>query len=512
MVFSSLIFIYLFLPACLLLYIPVRHSGWRNGVLIVFSLVFYAWGEPVYILLMLVSVAVNYWMAFLIGVSRRAEDAAGRKPKTKPGMVQGTRHQGKAPERRPGSKQSKKSGLESRARFCLVLAIGVNLGFLCVFKYSGFFVATLNGILPFGIPVPQIALPIGISFYTFQLMSYVIDVYRGDTEVQRHFPRLLLYAALFPQLIAGPIVRYEDIRGALAERRVHFREMCAGLERFVTGLAKKALLANACGGIAERLMNPEGIGGLSVLGAWFGLTAFALQIYFDFSAYSDMAIGMGRMFGFRYRENFNYPYIAESATDFWRRWHISLGAFFRDYVYIPLGGNRRRLCRNLLIVWALTGLWHGASWNFILWGLYWFAFIVLEKRVIGQKLQRLPGVLRHAWLLVVMLLGWVIFYYDDPLAAFRFYGTLFGFASKGFADTVFELEFLNNLFLWLLAVMACAPLSKLVKALYRYLGNKQRRISNVIFVIKYIWIAGLLFVSTAMLVGDSYNPFIYFRF
>jgi alginate O-acetyltransferase complex protein AlgI len=397
-----------------------------------------------------------------------------------------------------------------KAKFFLVCAIVTDLVLLGVFKYTGFLVRTVNAGLHTDLPVPDIALPIGISFYTFQVMSYVIDVYRDDTPAQRSFPKLLTYVSMFPQLVAGPIVRYEHIAERLEYRETDFREAARGIERFLVGLAKKAILANVCGNLADTLLGSENFGQLSMLGAWLGVGMFAFQIYFDFSAYSDMAIGMGRIFGFRYKENFNYPYIAASASEFWRRWHISLGSFFRDYVYIPLGGNRTLPYRNLLIVWALTGLWHGASWNFVLWGLYWFAFIAFEKFWLRKRMEKWPAVLTHVYAALVFLVGWVFFYFTDIRDAAACIGRMFG--AGAVSDTGAALLLQNNLFLISAAVIACLPVGRAVSRLYRIVEHRGGTLATSLFVARCVWLGALLFVSTLLLVGNSYNPFIYFRF
>jgi alginate O-acetyltransferase complex protein AlgI len=466
----------------MILYFVRRDTAWRNGVLIAFSLVFYAWGEPVYVFLMLATVAINYILTLKIaGISTTDNGALT-------------------------------SGALKKRKLLLIITMAADLALLGVFKYTGFIVESLNGIFGGHIPVPHIALPIGISFYTFQVMSYVIDVYRGDSKVQKSVFRLLLYVSLFPQLVAGPIVRYEHIADAIAVRKVNYRQISDGIERFLIGLAKKAILANACGGLAETTLAPDGFSQMSVLSAWFGIIMFAFQIYFDFSAYSDMAIGMGKIFGFKYLENFNYPYIARSAGEFWRRWHISLSTFFRDYVYIPLGGNRKRLYLNLFIVWALTGLWHGASWNFVIWGLYWFVFIVAERLFYRDKIDRWPKPLAHIYGVLVFLIGWAFFYYTDIGDALGLIGHMFGIGANGFAGTALTLVFKNNVFLFVIAVIACLPVGKFVGINYRVMVRKGGTRAKVLFIIRSVLLLALLYVSTIMLVGNSYNPFIYFRF
>jgi alginate O-acetyltransferase complex protein AlgI len=325
-----------------------------------------------------------------------------------------------------------------------------------------------------------------------------------------------MYVSMFPQLVAGPIVRYDHIAQQIDYRETNWRETGRGVERFLVGLAKKAVLANVCGNIADTLLKSESLGQLSLLGAWLGVSMFAFQIYFDFSAYSDMAIGMGRIFGFRYKENFNYPYISRSASEFWRRWHISLGTFFRDYLYIPLGGNRAKPYRNLLIVWALTGLWHGASWNFVLWGLYWFGFVAVEKRWLRNRFDEWPGALRNVYTVLVFLIGWVFFYFTDIRDAVLCLGRMFGAGLIGGAgqisDTGTALLFQNNVFLFIFAVLACLPVGRALSRLYRIGDYYGGAVAKTLFALRCVWLGALLFVSTIMLVGNSYNPFIYFRF
>jgi alginate O-acetyltransferase complex protein AlgI len=480
------------------LYFARKDIPWRNGVLIAFSLVFYAWGEPVYVFLMLATVFINWALTLKIERAR----LSGIPPKrTKRGRMSKVEK---------AEREALANAAARKAKFFLICAIAADLALLGVFKYAGFIVETVNAGFRADLPVPDIALPIGISFYTFQVMSYVIDVYRGDTRAQRAFPKLLTYVSMFPQLVAGPIVRYEHIEESIEHRETNPREAAQGVERFLVGLAKKAVLANVCGDIADSLLASDNFGQLSLLGAWLGVVMFAFQIYFDFSAYSDMAIGMGRIFGFRYRENFNYPYIATSASEFWRRWHISLGTFFRDYVYIPLGGNREKQYRNLFVVWALTGLWHGASWNFVLWGLYWFAFIAFEKLWLRKRMEQWSRALSHIYTVLVFLFGWVFFYFTDIGDAAFCISRMFG--SGAITDTGTTLLLQNNLFLLIVAVLASIPLGRAVSRLYRIAEHRGRTLATSLFAVRCVWLGALLFVSTIMLVGDSYNPFIYFRF
>ncbi|MDR0596484.1 MAG: MBOAT family protein [Clostridiales Family XIII bacterium] len=492
----------------MILYFIRSGTDWRNGVLVVFSLVFYAWGEPVYIFLMLATVFVNWALTLQIERAYRLRGRSRRR--TRDGQFQtGESDAGEAEE-----EVSMAGAL--RAKALLICAIAIDLGLLGVFKYAGFIASTIGGIVHVDIPAPDIALPIGISFYTFQVMSYVIDVYRRESVAQRSLLRLLMYVSMFPQLVAGPIVRYEHIAEQIEYRETEWREAGRGVERFLMGLAKKAILANVCGNIADTLLKSENLGHLSFAGAWLGVCMFAFQIYFDFSAYSDMAIGMGRIFGFRYKENFNYPYISRSATEFWRRWHISLSTFFRDYVYIPLGGNRSSAWRNLFVVWALTGLWHGASWNFVLWGLYWFAFIAVERKWLRHRFERWHPLAPNAYCILVFLVGWVFFYFTDIRDAALCLSRMFGFGffvGESFTDTATALLFQNNAFLFIASILACLPVGRAVARLYRIGEYSLVGVPRTaLFAARCVWLAALLYVSTIMLVGNSYNPFIYFRF
>lgn len=471
LVFSSLVFLFLFLPLSFVLYFASSNQTYRNWVLILLSLLFYAWGEPVWISILIVSATVDYLHGLIV-------------------------------ERYRGRWQSKAA---------VVSSLVINLSLLGFFKYWSFFAENLGLLLGVQIPHGTFNLPIGISFYTFQTISYVIDVYRGEVEAQRSFPKLLLFVSLFHQLVAGPIVRYKDIAREI-EHRVHTLPLFSeGVSRFVCGLGKKVIFANTAGEVAEILLNGR-IQQLPVLGAWFGITMFAFQIYFDFSGYSDMAIGLGKMFGFTYKENFNYPYTATSATDFWRRWHMSLGSFFRDYVYIPLGGNLKHHIRNLLIVWLLTGLWHGASWNFVVWGLYYGLLIMIEKLLLLTLMKRLPAVLSHLYLLTAMLVGWVFFYYTDLSQAMKLLALMFGLTGQPLIDTERVIHLTNNVGLLAAAAIASTPL---VSHLFRRLSARAAESGRQPAVVQYAWSAWNLVtfaLSTTLLVGKSYNPFLYFRF
>ncbi|MCS7459641.1 MBOAT family protein [Paenibacillus doosanensis] len=468
MVFSSLIFLFLFLPLALGLYYSVPH-GWRNMMLLAASLVFYAWGEPVYVFLMIFSTVFDYANGLLIDKFRERAAAA---------------------------------------RLIFIGSIAVNIGVLCFFKYAGFLAENLHRLTGLSLQVSDLPLPVGISFYTFQTMSYVIDVYRNQVPVQRNLISFGAYVAMFPQLVAGPIVKYGDIAGQLGMRKITLARFGEGAELFIRGLAKKVLLANNIGLLwAEVKATPAE--DLSALSAWLGIIAFTFQIYFDFSGYSDMARGLGRMFGFEFPLNFHYPYTARSITEFWRRWHISLGSWFREYVYIPLGGNRtgpwKRL-RNLLVVWLLTGLWHGASWNFVLWGLYFGVFIALEKRLLLPWLAGKPRAVSHVYTMLVVIIGWVWFEFGHLTAAGGFLAAMFGLGGHGWADrqSWYDLSMYGMLFLIL--ALCATPLPG--QALLRLRG-KLGRIGAAAVPLLY---GGCLFVSTAYLVNATYNPFLYFRF
>lgn len=401
-----------------------------------------------------------------------------------------------------------------KSKLYLILACCCLLGLLAIFKYTGFFLNNLKFFIHWPDKIPTIVLPIGISFYTFQLLSYVVDVYKKEVSPQQDYWKLLLYSSLFHQCIAGPIVRYETVQNEIDNRKVSFEDVFYGFRRFSIGLAKKAILANSCASIADTLL-PGGLDAIhnqSVLGIWLSMICYMLQIYLDFSAYSDMAIGMGRMIGFHYLENFNYPYIAKSVQDFWRRWHISLSSFFRDYVYIPLGGNRcskKKWIRNMFVVWFLTGMWHGASWNFILWGLYYLCFLLLEKFYIKD---RMPDKWKRVYTLLVVFFGWIIFKYSDLSQLGAVLLGLFGIGVSGFYSMEVKTIFLSNVFFLIFSMLACTTLGK---SLHKYLVKKSNT-DNVVMVLYSIFDAivpfTLMFVSFLALLGNSYNPFLYFQF
>lgn len=459
MVFSSLVFLFIFLPINIIVYYQMPTRTLKNLVLIISSLIFYAWGEPVWIVLLLFSSVVDYFHGLIAEKYQR-------------------RWQAKA---------------------ALVSSLVINLGLLIIFKYSEMFVSTFSSLAGLSIEYKGFSLPIGISFYTFQTISYVFDVYRGEVKAQKSFFKFLMFVSLFHQLVAGPIVRYKDIAYEIEHRVFDLSGFSEGVNRFIIGLAKKVMLANPAGQIGETFLLAQS-GSSSVLGSWYGILMFAFQIYFDFSGYSDMAIGLGKMFGFTYLENFNYPYIAESASDFWRRWHISLGSFFRDYLYIPLGGNRRHMIRNLLVVWFLTGLWHGASWNFVVWGLYYGLLITLEKVLDKRAPFRLPKVIKHIYLVVAVLVGWVFFYFPSLNDGVAYLGRMFGMGRFVWSNLNFEIVFMNNVFFMLLALVASTPL---LAILWKKIDFGPAVIIRNIL---------LFSLSVIMLVGQSYNPFLYFRF
>lgn len=487
MVFSSLLFVYAFLPLCLIAYGVARNIKAKNIVLLIFSLIFYTWGEPVYVLLLL-SMTFCDWL-FALGIEKSGDSGKKRK-------------------------------------ILLILTCIVNLGLIGVFKYTGFVLTNVQSI--FGVPevIPKIILPIGISFYTFQLLSYAIDVYRKEVPAQKNFFWLLLYSSLFHQCIAGPIVRYKDVQREITDRKPLPQEITAGIMRFTTGLAKKALLANNCGTLADTLLIADTLiattpdvaltelSSRSVAGLWLGVLFYMLQIYLDFSAYSDMAIGMGMMMGFHFKENFQYPYTAKSVTDFWRKWHISLGSFFRDYVYIPLGGNRKGKIRtyfNILVVWLLTGLWHGASWNFVLWGLFFCIFLIIEKIGLLKILNKIPATFSHIYLLLVVYFGWILFRFSD----FRFIPVvlkgMFGANGNPLTDFETKTTLMGNIFFIVVALIAVTPLVKTIFAKLK--PNKERRLLHVTYTLgETVLPLVLLLLSTLALVGDKYNPFLYFQF
>ena len=478
MVFADLLFLFIFLPLNLIIYYSSKNAVWRNWVLIVFSLAFYGWGEPIWIGLLILSSMVDWANALFILRNR-------------------------------GTKWAKVG---------VVITVVFNLGLLSTFKYDVFIVENVNSLLGTSFSAPGYGLPIGISFYTFHTISYVVDVYRGDIKAQRNFPNFLMYVSLYSSLVAGPIIRYAHVEKEINSRKENLRDFSAGLSRFCIGLFKKVIIANVAAEIARKYMGDMGnrghtlsfaeLSSLSSLEAWVGLIMFAIQIYFDFSGYSDMAIGLGRMFGFHFRENFNYPYISKSIGEFWRRWHISLGSIFRDYVYIPLGGNKKRVYLNLFIVWFLTGMWHGASWNFIFWGLYFFIFISLERAFLLKALEKIPAFFSHVYALLVIIPGWVIFYFTNTDILIAYVKKLFSFSAGPNGNMEVMNTITAHLFWLIIAIILCMPVYHKVMA---WIEKKRSRITFA-DTLTIGFNVFLLFLCVAQLVGKSYNPFIYFRF
>ena len=473
MVFSDLFFLFAFIPAFAICYMLAslwrRSLDVRNIILVIFSLIFYAWGEPVYVLLMLFSVLLNYLSGLAIG------------------KTQGT----------------------SR-RWALALGLVCNLLILGTFKYLGFFVETLTSI-GISVSAPSIALPIGISFYTFQSISYLIDVYRNESPVQKRFRDLLLYISMFPQLIAGPIVRYGTIAHEINNRHATANDLADGVYRFLRGLGKKVILANQLSELSSQFLVNE-LNDLTTTGAWLGIVAFTLQIYFDFSGYSDMAIGLGRCLGFHFNENFRHPYCCNSITDFWRRWHISLGSFFRDYVYIPMGGNRQHQAINILVVWFLTGMWHGASWNFIIWGVYFGIIVMLEKYTLLKVIGKIPAVLLHIYSLLLVIIGWGIFYFDDFSQMTTFFLRFFGQADT-FHDFLTISAITDNFWMWVMALLFCMPVrSASARLLARITHEGSALHQTITFTVRLSVSLLMLVLSVALLVGATNNAFIYTRF
>ncbi len=486
MVFSSLLFVYAFLPICLGIYAIARNIKAKNIVLLLFSLIFYAWGEPIYICLLLFMTFCDWLLALAL----------------------------------------EKAEKEKLRKAVIILAAIVNLALIGIFKYTGFALTNIQAI--FGVPeiIPKIALPIGISFYTFQLLSYVVDVYRKEVSAQKNYFWLLLYASLFHQCIAGPIVRYKDVQIEILHREVRLSEVFQGIMRFAVGLAKKSVLANTCGSLSDTLLVADSfiaensakalaeLSDKSAVALIFGVLFYMLQIYLDFSAYSDMAIGMGLMVGFHFKENFEYPYASKSVTEFWRRWHISLSSFFRDYVYIPLGGNRKGTARtyiNLLVVWLLTGLWHGASWNFVLWGLFFFLFLAIEKAGLLKLLNKIPSLFSRFYLLIIVFFGWILFRFSD----FKFIPVIlkgmFTLNENSFIDFETKTLLLGNIVFLIIAIISVTPLAKNIFEKFKL--AKSNKIGSFLYnILELIIPIILMIISTLSLAGDSFNPFLYFQF
>ncbi len=472
MVFSSLLFLFRFLPAVLILYY-IAPRKLRNVILLLFSLFFYAWGEPKYVFLMLFTITMD----FFIG---------------------------------KGIDKAKKEGNQKKAKRFLMTSILVDLSILGFFKYADFLIGTVNTLTGAGIPLLGIPLPIGISFFTFQTMSYTIDVYKGSTEVQKNWIKYGTYVSMFPQLIAGPIVQYKTIAEQMEHRKENTSDFSEGIHRFMIGLGKKVLIANNIGALWDAIAVLP-VDGLAAGTAWLGALAYTFQIYFDFSGYSDMAIGLGKMFGFEFLENFHYPYVSTSVTEFWRRWHISLSTWFREYVYIPLGGNRKgdsRTITNLLIVWMLTGFWHGAAWNFVAWGLYYGIILILEKFVWGQYVEKWPGAVRHIYAMVLILIGWVLFFSPSLGYALKYVGVMFGIGASGLMDKLSWFYLLSNWLIYLMAVLGSSSIG------YRLMRNIQRAPGSRVgkYTMTGVMYLVMFALSLAFLVTQSFNPFLYFRF
>ncbi len=465
MVFSSLTYLLLFMPVVVGLTFVCKSVSWRNGVLLLASVLFYTWGEPLWVYA-LIGLTFLVWLC-ATGIHR--------------------------------------AGSRWLRRLCLVLAVAAPMSVLLYVKYGGFLFSSLLNLLQWPVPKPE-NMPLGISFFTFQIITYAVDVYRDDRLYQKSPLKLLLYVSCFPQLVAGPIVCYKDISEEIDSRQTTPDDFVAGMKRFACGLGKKVLLANVCGKVVEAVVANQAAYGMSVAGSWYMALMYSLQIYFDFSGYSDMAIGLGRIFGFHYAENFNYPYISKGISEFWRRWHISLGTFFREYVYIPLGGNRRGKYRhilNLLVVWTLTGLWHGANLNFVLWGLYYFVLIILERFVFHKLQKMLPGVVKGIITYVLVLVGWVVFYFTDTAQLVGYLGALIGWG-EGVSLCTQELWMVVRQYslLPVIALMAAFPLKNILS---QRMQEKLRPLASV-------WLVLVYLASMMMIVGQSYNPFIYFRF
>ncbi|SHE69093.1 alginate O-acetyltransferase complex protein AlgI [Tissierella praeacuta DSM 18095] len=470
MVFSSILFLFYFLPVVLTIYF-ISPKKYRNFILFLSSLLFYSWGEPKYIWIMLFSTILDYTCGRLVYRYKDNKDV-------------------------------------NKARLWLGVSIFTNLGLLGFFKYSDFFISNINNIFGFNISLLNLTLPIGISFYTFQTMSYTIDVYRGDTKVQNNIISFGTYVTLFPQLIAGPIVRYQTVAEEINNRIESYDLFSEGIKRFILGLGKKVLLANNIGLLWKNISSLN-TWDISVLTAWLGILGFSFQIYFDFSGYSDMAIGLGKIFGFNFLENFNYPYMSKSITEFWRRWHISLGTWFREYLYIPLGGNRKgrvKHIRNILIVWILTGIWHGASWNFALWGLFFGVTLIIEKLFLLNLLEKLPHYLTRIYTLSLVLMSWVIFAFDSIKDGLNYIKILFGFGNNPIFNHTSLYLLYTNILLFLILIIGSTDIPK---RLWKYMSN---RFNNKSWIIENIFLLLVLGLSIAYLVDQSYNPFLYFRF
>jgi len=468
MVFSSLDFLFLFLPICIICYFIVKDNKWKNIILLVFSLLFYSLAEPVYIVLLMLSSLVGWYLS--LRIEKYSDDL-------------------------------------KKAKLFLVISIIVGLLPLCIFKYLGFIIDNLNLLSFINITKPTLTLPVGISFFSFQIIAYNIDVYKKKTSATNNYFHFLLFISMFPQLVQGPILRYPDVEQQIQNREHTKEKFISGFNRFIVGLAKKAILASELGKIVEYCFK-NGVNDKPVWVIWIGVIVYSLQIYYDFSGYSDMALGLGKIFGFEFKENFNYPYVSRSASEFWRRWHISLGSFFKDYVYIPLGGNRKHQLFNLFVVWALTGLWHGASYNFILWGLYFFILLCIEKFVLKGKLEKIP-VLSNIITLFLLVVGWAIFYFSDMAELTNALKIMFGLSKNAAWNEIYTTYFINNIVIIVLGVIGCIPIGK---QLGKQMNVLRENHPDLWFIFSVIFDLLLLFISTAALVGSGYSAFLYFRF
>ena len=471
MKFTDLIFVYIFMAALIPIYFIGRKTTYRNVILVAFSLIFYAWSRPEWLILLLVSITGNYFFGLMIDKYR------------------GT----------------------GKAKLGVALSLVLSLGMLAVFKYTDFFIGNINGIFGTSIPLTNIALPIGISFYTFQIISYIMDVYWDKVPVQKNYGKLLLYISLFPQLVAGPIVRYSTIVNEIDKRTSSYDDISTGITRFIYGFGKKTIIANALYEIVEKYFGND-LGSLSVAGTWYAVILYALYVYYDFSGYSDMAIGLGRIFGFRFDENFRYPFVSKSITEFWQRWHISLGTFFRDYLlYVPIFGKRRKYA-GLLLVWFCTGFWHGASWNYIIWGLYFGLFVFLEQLIGKKRLKKVPAVIMHIYAKLIIIVGFGIFYFNDKSGGISalgtFFGNLVGANGNMLIDLGTQTSFMNNIFLIIAAIVCSTPVIPAIrkKLLETDAGQNAVGISTVVSNI------AILAVGTLMLVSSTNNPFLYWQF
>lgn len=472
MVFSSLFYLYAFMPITILLYNFSKSIKYKNIILFVASMFFYAWGEPIWIIQMLLTGLLVYISGLFI---------------------------------------HKYENQKTKAKTALILGIIFALIPLIVFKYSGFFIKNINDVFSTRFLIPKWSMPIGISFYTFQTISYIVDLYRGECGVQKSLFKFWLYEALFPQLIAGPIVRYVDVEKEIESRKTLSSDLSEGMRRFIVGLAKKTIIANYAGSIVTQTLVGDALSRGSSLQLIIGIFAFTIQIYFDFSAYSDMAIGLGRIFGFHFKENFNYPYISASITEFWRRWHISLSSFFRDYVYIPLGGKYNRI-RNLIVVWLLTGFWHGANWNFILWGVYNLIFILIESYILRDFIKKIPKLIRWIFIFFITMIGWSIFYFEDLNSLFLFFRKIFMMDGSQFIGFEAKSILSQNIIFFTFALISSFPIVPFIKN--RIFNEDENGMvnTNLKLILNVFIILVLLILSTASLVGASYNPFLYFRF